>query len=111
MVSTFVPNLKRSFALFLMRLISSDLNLEKITLVTVQKADGGGNTEIEDNNQKAIAQVHVNDINRPVMMMAVEVENMHGFKIYLGGKIDGQQIGYGGETGFGVNKWTEDVIH
>lgn len=50
MVSTFVPNLKRSFALFLMRLISSDLNLEKITLVTVQKADGGGNTEIEDNN-------------------------------------------------------------
>ena len=50
------------------RLIASDLNLEKIALTTVQKIEarwGVRNIELEDDNQKAMTEVHASDIISP----------------------------------------------
>lgn len=53
---------------FQWRLIASDLSLEKIALTTVQKTEAKcrvRNIELEDDNQKAMTEVHASDIISP----------------------------------------------
>lgn len=99
MVSTFAPDLKRSFPLFLVEI--KIIRFESWEdQATIQKIGRGSNAEIEGNHEKTIAEVHVSDIKLCLWRWPWEWKhgwgNMDGPKVYLEGQIDRQQIGLGG---------------